>query len=615
LFHLAMAFRKFFLALLFLIFINPAFGDHEDEFESEIEGIISDAVIEDLEELRENPININSATVYGLRKIPWISARLAEKIVEKRIEIGEFKNLEQFKETVTIGDNTFQKILPYIKVEPIYKREREPIAVRLRTRLIEKIPSSKEGPGNPLKHYNSMKIDYRDRIFLNLLTEKDPFESNYLDFFRVFVSIKFAKIIDELAIGHYGLEFGEGLIFNYPWPVMKVANVFKNRERGIRPYRSSGNENRSLLGLAIKAHTAKFTYFVFASYEPHDCSLKGDSVASIKFDEIYHTTEGTIKGKDGVTRKLWGARLLYGENNFKVGTTVYRSWYSSQFNILSFPPSIIAGIDFDYIQNDVNIFGELGTSWGESNDKGILLGFSYKLLGLSLISLFRDYGPNFVSPEGMGFCDNRENQNEGGYFNKVSYRISKHTQLAWYFDIFNHRRISPIDDVTYRKEVRAEFTHQFAPEFACRVQYKYKDKDRMQSGCEKREGARFDISMRPNNDIFIRSRFESVEYTGNTNEDGFLYYIDSRYRRLKWLSVEARCIYFDTDSYNSRVYEYENNLTGTITNEALFGKGFRSYLLVSWRVKENVGLQMRYALEKKESIVSTYGIQIDVALN
>ncbi|HID93136.1 MAG TPA: hypothetical protein EYP60_03470, partial [bacterium (Candidatus Stahlbacteria)] len=87
-FHLAMAFRGLFLVLLLLIFVNPVFGDYEDEFESETEGTISDAVIEDLEELKKNPININDATVYELRKIPWISARLADKIVKKRVEVG-----------------------------------------------------------------------------------------------------------------------------------------------------------------------------------------------------------------------------------------------------------------------------------------------------------------------------------------------------------------------------------------------------------------------------------------------------------------------------------------------------------------------------------------------
>ena len=613
-FHLAMAFRGLFLVLLLLIFVNPVFGDYEDEFESETEGTISDAVIEDLEELKKNPININDATVYELRRIPWISAQLADKIVKKRVEVGEFKNLEQFKEMVMMSDNIFQKVLPYVRIEPIHRRERETIAVRLRTRLIEKVPSSKEGPGNPLKQYNSVKINYRDRFFLSLLTEKDPFESNYFDFFRVFLSIKFSKIIDELAIGHYGLEFGEGLLFNYPWPTMKVSTIFKNRERGIRPYRSTGNENRSLCGLTIKAHIGGVTYFGFTSSEPHDCSLKGDSVVSIKFDEIYHTTEGTIRGKDGVTRKLWGARLLYEKNNFKVGITCYRSWYSSRFNIAGFPPSTLAGIDFDYVQNNVNVFGELGISGGEGNGKGLLLGFSYQLLGLKLVSLFRDYDPNFVSPEGMGFCDNRKNQNERGYFNKVSYRISKYTRLTWYFDIFDHKRISLSEDVTYRKEVRAELAHRLAPKLEFKIQYKYKDKDRMRSVFEKREGTRFDISGKPSKKIFIRSRFEMLKYAGNTSESGFLFYVDARYRELNWLSIEARCIYFDTDSYKSRIYEYENNLIGMITNETLFGRGLRTYLLVNYRVNENVGIQIRYTMEKKERLVSTYGIQVDVSL-
>ena len=85
--------------------------------------------------------------------------------------------------------------------------------------------------------------------------------------------------------------------------------------------------------------------------------------------------------------------------------------------------------------------------------------------------------------------------------------------------------------------------------------------------------------------IRLKSRieFSDISFNGSYNSDtGFLAFQDLRISTFNNLDIYTRLIFFDTESYDSRVYEFENDLTGVLNNPALFGKGTKWYLLVKY---------------------------------
>jgi competence protein ComEA len=62
-------------------------------------------------------INLNSATLEGLKRHPYISYRLAESLVRYKQFAGAFNNIEELIENHLITDAEFEKLKPYIKVE------------------------------------------------------------------------------------------------------------------------------------------------------------------------------------------------------------------------------------------------------------------------------------------------------------------------------------------------------------------------------------------------------------------------------------------------------------------------------------------------------------------
>lgn len=84
----------------------------------------------------------------------------------------------------------------------------------------------------------------------------------------------------------------------------------------------------------------------------------------------------------------------------------------------------------------------------------------------------------------------------------------------------------------------------------------------------------------------IRSRYEyvMVKYDNfGGNNKGFLFFTDLKAFVWKNLSVSTRFIVFQTDDYDSRVYEFEEDLRGVMSNVGLYGKGTRWYILFKYK--------------------------------
>jgi hypothetical protein len=87
-------------------------------------------------------------------------------------------------------------------------------------------------------------------------------------------------------------------------------------------------------------------------------------------------------------------------------------------------------------------------------------------------------------------------------------------------------------------------------------------------------------------------------------EHGVLLFQDIGLTISRSFSVNGRLIFFHTDSYESRLYEYENDLRGAFSNPGLYGVGKRVYVMVRYTVTPEVMLSAKYAETQKEGVTS-----------
>ena len=79
----------------------PPIFENEDEFDYR---------------LKENSIDLNTASALQLESLPGIGSALADRIIAYREETGGFTSVEELLEVYGIGEEKFDKISPYLTV-------------------------------------------------------------------------------------------------------------------------------------------------------------------------------------------------------------------------------------------------------------------------------------------------------------------------------------------------------------------------------------------------------------------------------------------------------------------------------------------------------------------
>ena len=230
---------------------------------------------EELSELKENPININTATKEQLEKFPFLSDRIVENILYYLYKNGPMLSENELWMIEDINRQTIRCLQPFIYFKQPEKEEYKPTLKQVlkygKQELLTRVDipfyiksgykfhTKEELKKNPNKqylgygYYHSLRYSfhYRDKIYLGLTAEKDAGEPFFAgqnqkgyDFYSPYLLIRNIGKIKALAIGNYRLSYGYGLVMNTDFGMGKTATLstLGNKSRGIRKH-SSGNGN------------------------------------------------------------------------------------------------------------------------------------------------------------------------------------------------------------------------------------------------------------------------------------------------------------------------------------------------------------------------------------
>jgi hypothetical protein len=128
--------------------------------------------------------------------------------------------------------------------------------------------------------------------------------------------------------------------------------------------------------------------------------------------------------------------------------------------------------------------------------------------------------------------------------------------------------------------------------------------------------------------ISFRERLEYVTIKKNISlldEEGLLLYSDVRTSLTEKISSAFRIAFFETDSYASRISEFEKDVDGALSVPSLYGKGIRWYVFLEWNVIRQLTMQAKYSGTFREDVkfigngdfafpsntVNTLGVQLE----
>jgi len=625
--------------------IDTSSTDIEESLENVLEETTDESdnnfLYDEYENLTRHPINLNTCTVEELLQIPILDLPDATLIIEHRKKYGMFISSSELFSVENLNSEKVQKLLPFVFAEQssfIEEQRNIPsvsflhdLNFEYRTRIISDLQPragflDNNYQGNKIKFYNRGIFEFDNTYQLSFLTEKDAGEKSLNDFTSFSLSAKKLGNFSSLVVGDYIVEFGHGLALWSPYASSKSADigfVTRQRDKNIIPYKST-DENNFFRGAAVQYDLYPFKFSLYASNNYFDASIDSirNVISSMPIDG-YHRTETEYKKKNTAKEQFLGGRIDYAiSNSLQVSGLFYSSTYSLPIETSSSAVSpkgktfSHSSIAYSYLQNSFIASGEFsynGISVAQlhSLQKTFSRNFSY-------VFSVRSYPRNYYSLHGRAFAENPYDlQNEIGLYNGILLSTS-FGKINFYFDQFIFPAGTSSTPLSSKgNEVLLSFSSRIAKNIETTFRYKNEKKDVVITGQEVKEFTerfrqqfRFEALFSVSPKLQLKNRIEFNSYSLKKNsfhEKGWLFFQDVKYKMQQNISLYGRIIFFKTDSFNSVIYEFENDIPGVMSNLAMYGEGFRWYFLVKVKLINRLAVSFKYSetTKPKEKTLST----------
>ena len=265
--------------------------------------------------------------------------------------------------------------------------------------------------------------------------------------------------------------------------------------------------------------------------------------------------------------------------------------------------------DYNFAYRSAIAFGE----WAWSNKT--IAGISGMLLTpsrhVSLIAALRYYPHSFLSLHGLGFGDRTSTSNENGLYLGIRLKPFQRVTIVSYYDQFKFPE--PTSSVSFPSKgndflAEVKFIPKARLELTARYQRRLTEVEEVITNdygfdvrvndSQQRQNYRLNVEYQLTKNLRLRGRFERVYFTtkfSQRNEKGLLLYQDIKFNPTEAFRCNLRLLFFQTDSYDARIYEYENDLRGVFTLPPLYGRGVRWYLLVRYKLADQIELSAKYS--------------------
>lgn len=615
-------------------------------------------LLDQLEYLKKTPLDLNSVIQKDLEVIPYINSILSKNIIEYRKKNGKFKSKRELLKIDGITPSLYDKIKPYLIAKnsktDYVKEETGKVILESKTRdrgltsntlvnfrsRFQQDLQTKEGfsdgdyPGSKAKIYNRISGLYKQSTYQLTATatiEKDPGETNLTDFYSGSVELKEYKFVKSAIVGDYTLNFGQGLGMFTSLSSSKGSesvNVLKKSRTGLDSYRST-NEVQFFRGAATKLNFNKFSFYAYASYNNFDASIDTtlDAVSSFYFDGYHRTT--TEQNRKGTGKeRLFGGRVSYDSGPVRVGATYWNSKFTppispdstSELYNFNGETAAMLSLDYDFTVKNVNVFGEFARS--QSGSVAALGAAEFAFYGIAdVVFLYRNYPENFAPVHSFGFGENNGNTyNETGFYTGITLTPLKNLVVNAYYDQFKFPYRTYYNPVpTEGNDFLTNIDYRVYKGLTLNLKYRLKNKEETRTITDEynRDVKTIDNRSQTNlrtgfaielaDNLRFRTRFEYV-YVGYKNyggdNKGYMFFSDIRARLMQGLSFSTRFVIFNTDDYDSRIYEYEEDVRGVMSNIAVYGKGTRLYLLLKYEPFDFLEISGKYSQTYYDGVTS-----------
>ncbi|MBK6937743.1 MAG: helix-hairpin-helix domain-containing protein [Chitinophagaceae bacterium] len=603
-----------------------------------------DAWLQDLEGFRKDQLNINIADADELRQLRLLSDLQIANLIAYRAILGRLQSIYELQSVPAWDIATIKKLLPFITVTGAVSLSDD---MRKRTsggehsfllRVSQVLETAKgynaattstKYLGSPQRIFVRYRYNYKNLLQYGLVGDKDAGEQFFkggqrqgFDFYSFHFFARKIGIIQSAAVGDFTVNLGQGLILWQNLAFKKSVDVMgvKRQSAVLRPYSSAG-EFYFHRGAGITIRKGKIESTAFVSFRKLSANFVADTVnnedyVSSLLSSGYHRTPSELNDRNKLVQTAAGLNIAYKTRNFHVGVNgiIYRFSTSVQKRNEPYNLHAIGGnswhngsVDYSYTFRNMHFFGEVAID--KNFNPAVITGLMMSVDPKVDISVIHRYiSVAYQAVNGNAFTESAYPSNEKGVYAGITIRPATGLKIDAYCDFFQFPWLkylvdAPSTGTDYLTQVT------FTPNKQVEVYSRFRIESKQSNASGNttttnllaalpRKSWRTQVSYRISPSITIKSRAE-LQWFGNNkedNENGFLIFQDVIFKPLfSQLNLGARVQYFETDTYNSRIYAYENDVLYSYSIPSFFDKGIRYYINASYDLSKKITMWLRFA--------------------
>lgn len=609
------------LFLFFMLFASSLsaqkydWNDFVEEYTSDVERAEEEDLqqhLQELKELSEHPLNINTATVEDFLQLPFLSEAQIEQIHAYIYLHGQMQTLSELRLVPLIDDVTRRRLSLFTYAEPeqdkakdkLFSHLRHDFSTRLDIPLYYRLGQQQENGyrGDALYHRMRYQLGNSRHFQAGLRVEKDAGE-RYYDSYGAYAMLHDVGILDRAVVGDYRIGFGEGLVLGGSTWNSKSTPPLKT-QGGIRPM-AGMDETNFLRGAAVTLALSKHLKLsAFGSYRKRDATLTSEGEVQTLRTDGYHRTASEWERRRNVGSTVVGGNISWYNKGLHLGATGYWQKFSRALNPGSQQYRAIypkgnafgtVGMNYGYTRYRLSFAGETaystaGGGWATINRASWAINRRYTLSAVQ-----RFYAYQYYSFYASSLAENSNAQNESGVLLHLQAEPLAGLQLTAYADFFHH------------PWPRYRMTHSSTgQDFFLQGSYAVSRRHTLLARYQLKRKENGDV-MEPHHRIKLQWTAEQTGrwrlqttglYHNVLGRNGFMLSQSARWMLPKPnLTLNAQLGYFNTDDYLSRIYLNSPALYSTFSSSSYYGHGVMGVLTCRWKSKnEKLWLEGRYSL-------------------
>ena len=599
----------------------------------------------ELSMLEQNPMNLNSVTRTELELLPLLSLNQANAIADFLEKNRPIYTVFELRNVYMLDYNTVRLILPFfyvgemeskkdkLNLRDVLKYSRHNLQVRFDKTLTQragygeftddilaKYPNRKY-QGEDFYHSLKYSVSYRDKFQAGIVGEKDagePFwKPDYkkgYDHYGFHIMLRNIGKLRALALGDYRLSFGQGLVLNNDFMLGKSffsSNIVKQTTMPKRHFSTAESGFFRGAAAVVRLHNVDIT--TFYSIKHIDANINSDEeITSLKTDG-YHRVMLDFKKRNNSREEVMGANVNYRLNRFQVGISGLYHAFDRMYNpTLRYynedywrgRENVNMGIDYSYRFRKFNLAGETARSKNGSIAHIHILEY-YPSSLTSFTLLYRDYPASYQAMYAKAFADGSRVQNERGLYLGTTFHPLARVTVSMYGDVVKFPTPKyNVSEPSTALDLYTLASYNFSRDSFFELRYKFKQKEKNAKYPDDKTTTflpyqthkmrlRYLKTLRSG--WYFRTTVDFAQYQLENFDNEFGYMVSQNFghRGHKRIQGDGFFGYFNSDTYNARLYSYERNIMSTFYMPSFYGEGFRTALSMRWNIFDNLSFSVK----------------------